>query len=145
MKHFLVLLLCASFALCALAQDRAPSHRRTFRPAPALFTYTGTDDAAGFAQTPQGFALPLYSAPLPAGSRVSVYGRSLVNSGGIVLLWHSGGVLTVPATTARSPFPGIETVTFRLPEFVTGEVWVTVTGRQSSNSVRLFIDGKRFP
>jgi hypothetical protein len=140
MKYIFALLLCASFALCALAQDRAPSPRRAFQPAPFLFTYTGTDDAAGLAQTPQGFGLPLHVAPLPAGSLVSIYGRSLVNSCGVVLLWHSGGVVAVPATTARSSFPGLETITFRVPEFVTGEVWATVTGRQSSNSVRLFVE-----
>lgn len=134
MKLFLLLL---ALTLPITAQERTLSHRRAIQPAPVLSTYTGTDDAAGVAQSPQGYALPLYAAPLPAGSRVSIYGRSLVNSGGIVLLWHSGGILTVPATTARGLFPGVELVTFRVPEFVTGEVWVMVTGRQSSNLVRL--------
>ena len=55
MKHLLSLFLCASLALCVVAQDRSLPSRRAFQPAPVLMTITGTQDAAGIAQdTPQG-------------------------------------------------------------------------------------------
>jgi hypothetical protein len=140
MKHLLALLLCASFVLCASAQERSLSPRRGFQPAPVLLTMAGSDDAAGFAQTPQGYALPLYAAPVPAESRVGIYGRSLSASTFSVMLWHSGGVERVTAESSRNAFPGLETVSFRLPADVRGEVWVTVIGRQTSNTVRLTVE-----
>jgi hypothetical protein len=57
-----------------------------------------------------------------------------------VLIWHNGGVVAVPASGSRYPFPGMEIITFRLPVNVTGEVWVTTAGRQPSNTVRLIVE-----
>ena len=139
MKHLLSLFLCASLALCVVAQDRSLPSRRAFQPAPVLLTMTGTQDAAGMAQTPMGYVVPLYAAPIPAQSRVSLYGRSLLSVSS-VLLWHDGGIVAIPAQSARNSFPGLETVAFRLPAGVVGEVWVTTIGRQSSNTVRLTVE-----
>ena len=100
-------------------------------------TMTGTQDAAGIAQTPMGNILTLYGF-LPEQSRVSLYGRSLMGVSS-VMLWHSGGIVAIPATTSRNSFPGLENITFRLPAGVVGEVWVTTIGRQSSNTVRLVV------
>lgn len=138
MKHLLALLLCASFVLCASAQDRSLPSRRFFQPAPVLLTMTGTQDAAGIAQAPMGYVVPLYGF-LPEQSRVSLYGRSLMGVSS-VMLWHSGGIVAVPAQSARNSFPGLETIAFRLPAGVVGEVWVTTIGRQSSNTVRLTVE-----
>ena len=135
MKTILSLFLCASLALCVVAQDRSLPSRRAFQPAPVLMTMTGTQDAAGMAQTPMGYVVPLYNG-VPAQSRVSLYGRSLLSVSS-VLLWHDGGIVAIPAQSARNSFPGLEAVTFRLPAGVVGEVWVTTIGRQSSNTVRL--------
>ena len=138
MKNILSLILCASFVLSVTAQDRRISPRRTAQAPPVLLTMAGSDDAAGFAQTPQGYALPLYATLIPAESRVSLYGRSLMGVSS-VMLWYSGGIVAVPAQSARNSFPGLETVAFRLPAGVVGEVWITTIGRQSSNTVRLTV------
>lgn len=138
MKIILSLFLCASLALCVVAQDRSLPSRRAFQPAPVLLTMTGTQDAAGIAQTPMGYVVPLYGF-IPEQSRVSLYGRSLMNTSA-VLLWHDGGIVAIPAQSARNSFPGLETVAFRLPAGVVGEVWVTTIGRQSSNTVRLVVE-----
>lgn len=139
MKHLLSLFLCASFTLCVVAQDRSLPSRRAFQPAPVLLTMADSQDAAGIAQTPMGYVIPLYVTPIPAQSRVSIYGRSLLSVSS-VLVWHSGGIAFIPATTSRNSFPGIENITFRLPAGVVGEVWITTIGRQSSNTVRLIVE-----
>jgi len=139
MKHLLSLVLCTGLALCASAQDRSLPSRRAFQPAPVLLTITGTQDAAGIAQTPEGHAIPLHIAPTPQWSLVGLYGRGFAGVS-LVMLWHDNGVAIAPVESVRSIFPGIETIVFRLPAGVAGEVWVTTIGRQSSNIVRLTVE-----
>ncbi len=138
-KTILLFILCASLALCVTAQDRTLPTQRAFQPAPVLHTWAGTQEAAGVAQTPSGYGLPLYLG-CPAQSRVSLYGQSLSGVSS-VMLWHSRGVTTVPAQATRFNLPGLEAITFPLPAGVTGEVWITTAGRQQpSNLVRLFVE-----
>lgn len=137
MKTLLSLFLCASLSLCVVAQDRSIAPRRAIQPAPILLTVTGTDDAAGVAQTPMGYAVPL-TGHVPAQSRIGLYGHYLIGVPAVVI-WHAGGIETVSVQSARLFFPGLETVAFRLPAGVTGEVWVMTIGRQSSNTVRFFV------
>ncbi len=139
MKIFFSLLLCASFALCVVAQDRSLPSRRAFQSAPVFLTITGTQDAAGIAQSPQGHAVPLHIAPAPQWSLVGLYGRGFAGVS-LVMLWHDNGVTIAPVESVRSIFPGIEMIVFRLPAGVTGEVWITTIGRQSSNIVRLTVE-----
>lgn len=121
-----------------LPQDRTPPLRRQFQPSPQLVTYPDTDNAAGIAQTPHGYALSL-SGPVPAGSIVGIYGYRLVSSSASkILLWSDTGVMVVDCDAWRYAF--FEMVTFRLPANLYGDVWVTTLGRQTSNTVRITIE-----
>ncbi len=140
MKITATFILLACLALCGFAQDRSLPSRRFFQPAPVLMTMIGTQDAAGIAQTPMGYVVPLYAAPIPAESRVGIYGRSLSANTFSVMLWHSGGVTFALAESSRNPLQGLGTASFRLPADVHGEVWVTAIGRQTSNTVRLTVE-----
>lgn len=135
----LAILLLVSASVC-LAQDRSLSPRRTIQHAPQLSVIADTDNAAGIAQSPYGFALPL-GEPIPAGSTVGIYGRFLISSGASkALLWSDAGVMVVEASTWRYPFFGLEMATFRLPDGLRGDVWVTIAGRQASNTVKITVE-----
>lgn len=146
MKQLLLaLFLCAlacGLVTAVFAQDRTLSQRRVFQPSPQLSTLTDTDVAVGIAQTPQGYAMPIQGDPIPAGSLAGIFGHSLVSSGATsVLLWgESGDVRLVRATTWRTSFPGLEMATFRLPADWHGDVWITLAGRQASNTVKITIE-----
>ena len=81
MKHLLSLSLCASLALCVVAQDRSLPSRRAFQPAPVLMTMTGTQDAAGIAQTPMGNILTLAAGSVDVFQCVSFDGTNLTCNG----------------------------------------------------------------
>ena len=138
---FILLALLASLSIAAFAQDRLPPTRRTFQPSPHLMAVADTDDAAGLAQTPFGYVIPLQGDPVPAQSTVGIFGRHLLGSGASkVLLWSDSDILVLEAQVARNPFPGLEMITFHLPASVHGEVWVTVAGRRASNTVRIIVE-----
>lgn len=146
MKQLLLaLFLCSlacGFVTAVFAQDRTLSQRRVFQPLPQLSALPNTDVAVGIAQTPQGYAMPIQGDPIPAGSTAGIFGHSLVSSGAAsVLLWSaSGEVVLLPAETWRTSFPGLEMATFRLPTGWHGDVWITLAGRQASNTVKITIE-----
>ena len=146
MKQLLFALLLYALACgCTttiFAQSRDLSQRRAFQPSPQLSTLLNTDAAVGIAQTPQGYAMPIQGDPIPAGSLAGIFGHSLVSSGAAsVLLWsESGDVRLIHAETWRTSFPGLEMATFRLPTGWHGDVWITLAGRQASNTLKITIE-----
>ena len=141
MKHLFLLLLLCVLTASAFAQDRAIAPRRTFQPSPDLMTLQGTDDAAGLAQTPAGYPLPLNGSPIPARSLVGILGHELLKSGANqVLLWSNNGIQVIEAKAVRDLFPGLERIVFRLPADLHGDVWVATVGRQSSNVVKIIVE-----
>lgn len=144
MKQLLfVLFLCAlacGFVTATFAQSRDLSTRRVFQPSPQLSTLSNTDAAVGIAQTPQGYVVPIQGEPIPAGSLAGIFGHSLLGARSVLLWSASGEVILLPAETWRTSFPGLEMATFRLPRDWHGDVWITLAGRQASNTVKITIE-----
>lgn len=142
MRYIFAFILSVALVSLTFSQDRQLSTRRTFQAPPSLATLWDTDFAAGIAQTPYGYALPLSSGdPIPASSNVGLFGHFFLNNGANkVLLWSNSVVIAVDAQAMTYPYPGLEMILFRLPENVHGEVWVTVAGRQVSNTARIIVE-----
>lgn len=140
MKTLLITLLLCVLTVPAFAQDRSLQPRRLFQPPPQLSTLTDTDAAVGIAQTPQGYIVPIQGDPIPAGSLAGIFGHSLLGARSVLLWSASGEIVLLPAETWRTSFPGLEMATFRLPKDWHGDVWITLAGRQASNTVRISIE-----
>ena len=144
MKQLLFALLLYALACgCTttiFAQSRDLSQRRAFQPSPQLSTLLNTDAAVGIAQTPQGYAMPIQGDPIPAGSLAGIFGHSLLGARSVLLWSASGEIVLLPAETWRTSFPGLEMATFRLPTGWHGDVWITLAGRQASNTVKITIE-----
>ena len=125
-----------------LIQDRQLAELRpAVRFTPTLFEMPN-GIAAGIAQYPQGYALPLSDTPVPSGSIVGIYGLSLtVNQTDSLVLWNEEKKTGIVVPVEIWPYWfGMEIVTFRLPPDVHGEVKVWIAGRLASNRVRLVVE-----
>lgn len=139
------ILLLAILTCATIAQVRQTDERRAFRLPPVLFEDANTHLASGLAQDAGGLPVLLFDSfyrPIRRGALVSLYGMQMKEGMQVSVIIQVGLISwEVEADVWKNSFPKIQSVAFRLPVEVTGEVGVTVRHRyQFSNSVRFYVE-----
>lgn len=141
MRILFAFLMILTLTTWGFSQSRELPHARFQQLEPQLFEFESLHLAAGVAQAPQGWAIPL-SNVVPAGSLVSIYAKNLQGSDvKRVLLSVEGREFVVSASTWPVGWFGMETLNLRLPSDIHGEVLIRGIGEsRNSNQVRILVE-----